>query len=88
MVAISLGGATQAAPKIPVSVAALQCEKLAKQYSRSLSSPTADVPTPEQVNLQYRSCVYAKSGQYPPRKKTEPGIRISGSAAIGVVVSD
>ncbi|MEM7441303.1 MAG: hypothetical protein AAF393_17050 [Pseudomonadota bacterium] len=63
----------EAGQRIPISAAMAQCKVL-------------DGPT-TLAQEQYRACVVAKSGRRPPEEKPEPGVRITGSARIGIVVS-
>lgn len=81
-----VSGPVLAAQKIPLSAAMAQCDKQKASYSETLGDGGADTPTEYKLDTRYRSCVFAKSGSYPPKKKARSGVRISGSATIGIVV--
>ena len=85
---VVLAGPVMAAQKIPMSAAIAQCETRSLRYARAISDGGANTPSDQKIEDHFRSCVYAKSGQYPPRKPLKPGLRLSGSAAIGIVVQD
>nr|WP_323777005.1 hypothetical protein [Amylibacter sp.] len=74
--------------RIPLSAAMAQCDTQSLRYSRQLADGAANTPSQYKLNRHYRTCVYAKSGQYPPSVKTPTGIRLSGSASVGIVVRD
>lgn len=70
---------------IPLSAAIAQCEAQSIRYGRTLHGQGADTPPDHLVDQRFRSCVHAKSGQYPPKPSRKSGLKISGSAAIGLV---
>jgi len=71
--------------KIPLSAAIARCENHSKDYAVSLVGRGGEVPSDFQVDQRFRSCVHAKSGGFPPKRQIKGGIRISGSASIGIV---
>ena len=71
---LSVGLGAEAAQRIPLSAAMAQC--------KGLNGVT------EIAKQQYRACVVAKSGKAPPAEKPKSGISVSGSARIGIVVSN
>lgn len=81
-----ISGPVFAAQKIPLSAAMAQCDKQSARYSEQLDDKGAHTPTQYKIETRYRSCVYAKSGRYPPKTTHQSGVRISGSATIGIVV--
>ncbi|GGA28790.1 hypothetical protein [Neptunicoccus cionae] len=87
---LSLGLASMAESRqrIPLSAAIAQCDTQSLRYSRKIADGGANTPSREKLNRQYRTCVYAKSGHYPPQPKVAPGLRISGTARLGIVVRD
>lgn len=69
---LAMGPAGAQTHRIPLSAAVAQCAAL-------------DGPS-RIAAAHYRDCVIAKSGKAPPEKKRSPGITISGSARLGIVV--
>lgn len=87
---LSLGvvSVAESRQRIPLSAAIAQCDTQSLRYSRQIADGNANTPSREKLNRQYRTCVYAKSGQYPPQPKVAPGLRITGTATLGIVVQD
>lgn len=84
---LSTVSAAEAAQRIPLSAAEAQCKtQVAFDQSDIMGGGSAKNPSPRNAQ-RYRACVFAKSGQYPAETK-KSGITISGSARIGIVVSD
>ncbi|MCP5088584.1 MAG: hypothetical protein GY952_17480 [Rhodobacteraceae bacterium] len=83
--AVSVSGGAGAGVKIPLSAAIAQCGLASGTYSDTIRGNGAEPPEQELVDRRFRSCVYAKSGSYPPKKPTKKGLSISGSAHIGLV---
>lgn len=86
--ALGFAPTAQASQRIPLTAAIAQCDTQSVRYSRQIADGGANTPSQVKLNRHYRTCVYAKSGQYPPSVKTPTGIRLSGSASIGIVVQD
>lgn len=86
--ALGFAQAANASQRIPLTAAIAQCDTQSLRYSRQIADGAANTPSQDKLNRHYRTCVYAKSGQYPPSAKTPAGIRLSGSASIGIVVRD
>jgi hypothetical protein len=63
-----------------------QCAQSASVYGQTLFGQGGDTVDPNRQQGYYRSCVRAKSGQYPPKQAGKTGLRISGSASIGFVL--
>ena len=87
-VLVILGGPALGGQKIPMAAAMAQCEDRSLRYARMIDDGGAHTPSTQKIEDRFRSCVYAKSGKYPPRKRAPNGIRLSGSAAIGIVVQN
>lgn len=87
---LSLGVASvaESRQRIPLSAAIAQCDTQSMRYNRQIADGGANTPSVEKLNRHYRTCVYAKSGQYPPKPKVAPGLRLSGTARLGIVVRD
>jgi hypothetical protein len=83
-----LCGPAIANQRIPLSAAIAQCDKQSAVYANTLADRYANTPTQYKVDTRYRSCVFAKSGRYPPETTRKNGLRLSGSASIGIVFSD
>ncbi len=71
--------------RIPLAAAMAQCAQSASAYGDTLFGQGGETVDSDRQQQYYRSCVRAKSGQYPPRQPRKTGLRISGSASIGVV---
>lgn len=87
-VVLGFAQSADARQRIPLTAAMAQCDTQSLRYSRQIADGAANTPSQDKLNRHYRTCVYAKSGQYPPSAKTPAGIRLSGSASIGIVVRD
>ena len=74
-----------AGQKIPLSAAEAQCGKQAGKYANTIEGRFGEQPDDYKINDRYRSCVHAKSGQYPTNKVSKKGLSISGSGSIGAV---
>ena len=86
--ALFAGTSAQAGQKIPLSAAMAQCDQRSVLYSRTIVDGAANTLGQQALRDHYRTCVYAKSGRYPPQTARPKGLRLSGSAAIGIVISN
>ena len=84
---VSFATASLAAQKIPVSAAIAQCKEQAKWDQSEVMDGGSDASANARGKSHFRSCVFAKSGQYPLAER-KSGITISGSARIGVVFKE
>ncbi|WGI23138.1 hypothetical protein [Amylibacter sp. IMCC11727] len=82
---VSFATAPLAAQKIPVSAAIAQCKDQARWDQNEVMDGGTDPIQHARGKSHFRSCVFAKSGKYPPTER-KSGITISGSARIGIVV--
>ncbi|MCO4824179.1 MAG: hypothetical protein KC451_04935 [Amylibacter sp.] len=71
------------AQKIPVSAAIAQCKKQNGWYQGDGGLAASGQSHNE---THFRTCVFVKSGKYPPAER-KSGLTISGSARIGIVVN-
>ncbi len=78
--------ASLAGVRIPLGAAMAQCAQSASAYGQTLFGQGGDTVDSDRQQSYYRSCVRAKSGQYPPKQAGKTGLRISGSASIGFVL--
>jgi hypothetical protein len=86
-IAVGLGcTASVAGVRIPLTAAIAQCGKIADRYGDTLFGQGGETVDTTRQQSYYRSCVRAKSGQYPPNSTRKQGVRISGSATIGIVI--
>jgi len=86
VLSIALFSGANAGGKIRLSAAIAQCERLSEGYANTLVGQGGETPDDDQVEQRFRSCVHAKAGSYPPERNNRTGVRISGSAAFGIVV--
>ncbi len=77
--------ASLAGVRIPLGAAMAQCAQSASVYGQTLFGQGGETADSDRQQSHYRSCVRAKSGQYPPKQAGKTGLRISGSASIGLV---
>lgn len=86
VLSIAFYGGADAGSKIPLSAAIAQCERLSAGYANTLVGQGGETPDNDQIEQRFRSCVHAKAGSYPPKRNNRTGVRVSGSAAFGIVV--
>lgn len=82
-----MAGTSFAAQRIPLSAAVAQCKTHVGLDQGNVMDGGAESTSSPRGEQLFRACVYSKSGQYPSTER-KSGITISGSARIGVVVSD
>jgi hypothetical protein len=82
-----LATASVAAQRIRLSAALAQCKTQGGFYQGNIMDGGTDSSISPRASQRCRACVYSKSGQYLPQTH-KGGITISGSACIGIVVSD
>ena len=84
---VALVGMAHAAQRIPLSAALAQCKTQGNFYKSNVMDGDSRVSANPRDDQRFRACVYSKSGQYPPKVR-KSGIKISGTARIGIIVSE
>lgn len=81
-----IGGASAsfAGVRIPLAAAMAQCAQSTTVYGETLFGQGGETVDADRQQRYYRGCVRAKSGQYPPKPTRKTGLRLSGSASIGL----
>lgn len=69
--------ASEARQKISVQAAESVCLQRIQRLVRAPYGRDSSGPSPNQIKDRYRSCVWAKSGQYPRNRLNVRGFRIS-----------